>query len=118
MELLATRVSSPAFIGRVEPLGRIEAAVARAATGEASAVVVGGEAGVGKTRLLREVATRAAAESVWRRGPAVRSRRSPRNALDSRARTTWTRGVPRPLYGTRSVSRIRKRGRVCDWPRC
>ena len=60
MPLLATRVSSAAFIGRVEPLDRIEAAVARAATGESSAVVVGGEAGVGKTRFVREVAARAA----------------------------------------------------------
>jgi hypothetical protein len=60
MPILVTRVSSPAFIGRVEPLDRIEAAVARAAAGESSAVVVGGEAGVGKTRLLREVAARAA----------------------------------------------------------
>ncbi|MCU1428337.1 MAG: transcriptional regulator, LuxR family [Actinomycetia bacterium] len=56
---MATRVSSPAFIGRGEPLDQLEAAVARAATGEASAVVVGGEAGVGKTRLVRELATRA-----------------------------------------------------------
>jgi predicted ATPase len=60
MQSSATRVSSPAFIGRVEPLERLEAAIARAATGESSAVVVGGEAGVGKTRLVREVAARAA----------------------------------------------------------
>ncbi len=61
MQSLAARVSSPAFIGRVEPLERLAAAVARAATGESSAVIVGGEAGVGKTRLVREAAARAAA---------------------------------------------------------
>jgi AAA ATPase domain len=53
-----TRVSSPSFIGRAEPLARLEAAVAQAATDGATAVVVGGEAGVGKTRLVRELAAR------------------------------------------------------------
>ncbi len=37
---------------------RLEAATARAASGMSTVVVVGGEAGVGKTRLLREFATR------------------------------------------------------------
>ena len=62
MSLSATRVSSPAFIG---PSSRCAASNSHwpAATGEASAVVVGGEAGVGKTRLVREVADRAAAET-------------------------------------------------------
>ena len=59
MLLVATRVSSPAFIGRVEPLNRLHAALTRAAAGEPSAVVVGGEAGVGKTRLVAELAARA-----------------------------------------------------------
>ena len=56
MTSVATRVSSPSFVGRVEPLARLHAAVARAAAGESSAVVVGGEAGVGKTRLVRQLA--------------------------------------------------------------
>ena len=60
MPLVAARVSSPAFIGRLGPLEQIDAALARAAAGESNAVVVGGEAGVGKTRLIREVAARAA----------------------------------------------------------
>ncbi len=63
MPPLATRVSSPAFIGRAGPLHRLEAAVARAVTGDATAVVVGGEAGVGKTRLIREVARRTAPDT-------------------------------------------------------
>jgi len=58
MDLVAARVSSPAFIGRAGPLQRLEAAAGRTASGEVTAVVVGGEAGVGKTRLLREFATR------------------------------------------------------------
>src|SRR4051794_5552391 len=60
MTPVATRVSSAASIGRAEPLSRVEAALARAAAGASAAVVVGGEAGVGKTRLIREVAGRAA----------------------------------------------------------
>ena len=55
---VVTRVSSPAFIGRAEPLARVEAAVERAGKGSSTAVIVGGEAGVGKTRLLRELSAR------------------------------------------------------------
>jgi ATP/maltotriose-dependent transcriptional regulator MalT len=58
MHVVPTRVSSPAFIGRAEPIARLEAFVARAGTGEVSAAVIGGEAGVGKTRLLRELTGR------------------------------------------------------------
>ena len=58
MHPVAARVSSPAFIGRAGPLQRLDAAAARAAAGDSTAVVVGGEAGVGKTRLVREFATR------------------------------------------------------------
>lgn len=64
MPPVATRVSSPAFIGRVEPLERLEAAVARSSAGESTAVIVGGEAGVGKTRLVNELAARAGAARV------------------------------------------------------
>ena len=49
------RVSSPAFIGRGEQLAAIAAAVVRADAGEAGAVFIGGEAGVGKTRLVTEL---------------------------------------------------------------
>jgi DNA-binding CsgD family transcriptional regulator/Tfp pilus assembly protein PilF len=49
------RVSCPDFVGRVAELTRLEAALARAERGSASAVFVAGESGVGKTRLLREL---------------------------------------------------------------
>ena len=52
---MPARVSSPAFVGRAAELGRLEAALARAERGAAAAVFVGGESGVGKTRLLREL---------------------------------------------------------------
>ena len=71
MASVATRVSSPSFVGRVEPLARLHAAVARAAAGESSAVVVGGEAGVGKTRLVRQIADEVA-EPVAGEGAGVR----------------------------------------------
>jgi Predicted ATPase len=47
-------VSSPRFVGRTEELGRLEELLAGSAGGSARTLVVGGEAGVGKTRLLRE----------------------------------------------------------------
>jgi DNA-binding CsgD family transcriptional regulator/tetratricopeptide (TPR) repeat protein len=52
---VARRVSSPEFVGRAEELAALQAALDRAAGGEASAVFVAGESGVGKTRLLREL---------------------------------------------------------------
>ncbi len=62
--MVATRVSSPSFIGRAEPLQRLEGAIVRAGAGAATAVVVGGEAGVGKTRLLQELTARAGSTRV------------------------------------------------------
>jgi DNA-binding CsgD family transcriptional regulator/tetratricopeptide (TPR) repeat protein len=54
---MAGRVSSPAFIGRTEELRALEAAAARAGNGQATVVLVAGEVGVGKTRLVAEFAT-------------------------------------------------------------
>jgi DNA-binding CsgD family transcriptional regulator/tetratricopeptide (TPR) repeat protein len=51
---------SPTFVGRVEELQSLEAARRRAADGEPAVVLVGGEAGVGKTRLVVELVARAA----------------------------------------------------------
>jgi predicted ATPase len=58
------RVASPTFIGRVEELQVLEAARRRAADGEPAIVLVGGEAGVGKTRLIAELAARCAADGL------------------------------------------------------
>jgi hypothetical protein len=56
--------SSPTFVGRAEELRVLEAARRRAADGEPAVVLVGGEAGVGKTRLIAECASRCAADGM------------------------------------------------------
>ena len=48
------RVSSPVFVGRDEELAALGAALERAAGGRAQAVLLAGDSGVGKTRLLDE----------------------------------------------------------------
>jgi DNA-binding CsgD family transcriptional regulator/tetratricopeptide (TPR) repeat protein len=59
MEHVATRVSSPLFIGRQTELGVLAEALERAAGGVASTILIGGDAGIGKTRLVSEFAARA-----------------------------------------------------------
>jgi DNA-binding CsgD family transcriptional regulator len=58
---MAERVSCPIFVGRAEELRRLQAALERAGAGEPAIVLLGGEAGVGKTRLVAELAARAEA---------------------------------------------------------
>ncbi|MFF7447006.1 MULTISPECIES: AAA family ATPase [unclassified Streptomyces] len=59
-----TRSVSPVFVGRTEELNALRDALARAAEGEPQALLIGGEAGVGKTRLVEEFATAAGAEGA------------------------------------------------------
>ncbi|MFI8242109.1 AAA family ATPase [Streptomyces sp. NPDC085866] len=63
-----TRSVSPVFVGRTDELDTLNDALARAAAGEPQALLLGGEAGVGKTRLVEEFAAaacrRAAAVAV------------------------------------------------------
>jgi AAA ATPase domain len=58
------RVASPTFVGRIEEFQALEAARRRAADGEPAVVLVGGEAGVGKTRLIGELAAGCAADGT------------------------------------------------------
>ncbi|MFQ6144089.1 helix-turn-helix transcriptional regulator [Streptomyces seoulensis] len=53
------RSVSPVFVGRQSELGTLNDALARAAAGEPQALLLGGEAGVGKTRLIEEFAAAA-----------------------------------------------------------
>ena len=50
--------SSPLFIARTAEVARLQAAFARATEGQPSLVIVGGEAGIGKTRLVEEFGSR------------------------------------------------------------
>jgi DNA-binding NarL/FixJ family response regulator len=58
------RTVSPVFVGRAEELETLNDALARAAAGEPQALLLGGEAGVGKTRLVEEFATAACREGA------------------------------------------------------
>jgi DNA-binding CsgD family transcriptional regulator/tetratricopeptide (TPR) repeat protein len=58
---VATRVCSTTFVGRSAELAEVEAALADAADGHPWLVFVAGDSGVGKTRLLSELAPRARA---------------------------------------------------------
>ena len=53
---MAARVSSPVLIGRSEELERLHSALRLAEDGRSSATLIAGEAGVGKTRLIAELA--------------------------------------------------------------
>jgi predicted ATPase len=55
---MGCRVASPIFVGRLEELELLEAARRRAADADPAVVLVGGEAGVGKTRLVAELTAR------------------------------------------------------------
>ncbi|WP_424528917.1 helix-turn-helix transcriptional regulator [Sphaerisporangium viridialbum] len=55
---------SPLFVGRADELGLLRDALARVRAGAATTVFVGGEAGVGKTRLIREFVQRAGSARV------------------------------------------------------
>jgi DNA-binding CsgD family transcriptional regulator/tetratricopeptide (TPR) repeat protein len=61
---VARRVSSSTFVGRSAELAELEAALADAAAGHPSLAFVAGESGVGKTRLLGELAAHAQAQGA------------------------------------------------------
>ncbi len=58
MGRVTTRVSSPLFIGRQAELQTLIEAVEHASAGDAGVVLIGGEAGIGKTRLIDEIGWR------------------------------------------------------------
>jgi DNA-binding CsgD family transcriptional regulator len=60
-EEMSGRASSPVLVGRDEQMAALEAAFATARQGGPSAVLLGGEAGVGKSRLVSEFSQAAAA---------------------------------------------------------
>ncbi|KAB2347515.1 helix-turn-helix transcriptional regulator [Actinomadura rudentiformis] len=61
---MSVSVVSPVLVGRGAELGELDAAFADVRAGHARALLVGGEAGVGKTRLMREFGRRAGAQGA------------------------------------------------------
>ena len=57
--MAVARVVSPALVGRESELSQLEDALLSALRGEGGVVVLGGEAGMGKSRLVRELGSRA-----------------------------------------------------------
>src|SRR5262245_2673649 len=69
---MSARVSSPVFIGRLAELAQLESAVQRGTSGKPSIVLVGGEAGIGKSRLVAEAVAQATTQgAVVLRGACV-----------------------------------------------
>lgn len=66
LDAVETRSVSPVFVGRADELAALVDALTRAAGNEPQALLIGGEAGVGKTRLTEEFLDTAA-----RRGAVV-----------------------------------------------
>src|SRR5262245_41358446 len=61
---MTARISSPVFVGRSEERLRLQAALDGAMAGTVGATLIGGEAGVGKSRLLAEFTAGAASEGT------------------------------------------------------
>jgi predicted ATPase len=59
-------MAAPVFVGRARELAELDAAFERVREGRPSAVLVGGEAGVGKSRLAAEFGSRARAAGAVR----------------------------------------------------
>jgi predicted ATPase len=69
---MAGGFTSSAFIGRAGEVGRLGAALDRAEQGRPQVVLLAGDAGVGKTRLLLALADRARRAPPGRRSRAAR----------------------------------------------
>jgi DNA-binding CsgD family transcriptional regulator len=64
LDRMPRRLSSPVFAGRASELDELMVAMARARDGAPGVVLVGGEAGVGKSRLVSEFAARTTEEGA------------------------------------------------------
>jgi DNA-binding CsgD family transcriptional regulator len=58
---MSTRMRSPVLVGRAEHLATLDTALDRVRTGGSSTLLIGGEAGIGKSRLVSEFAAGAGA---------------------------------------------------------
>jgi DNA-binding CsgD family transcriptional regulator/tetratricopeptide (TPR) repeat protein len=62
--MVVRRISSPVFVGRRPELAALDAVLARAGNGDGSAVLVEGEAGIGKSRLMARLESRGRAAGL------------------------------------------------------
>jgi predicted ATP-dependent serine protease len=76
------------IVGRADELGSLEDELAELGKGRAAVVELVGEPGIGKTRLLAELAARAAA-----RGYLVLSGSASGSSVTSRSGCSWTRST-------------------------
>ena len=63
MEGMARRLTSPIFVGRSEELKTLLSTADSAADGHPALILIGGEAGVGKSRLVEEAVARLSADN-------------------------------------------------------
>lgn len=66
---MRSRLTSHHFVGRVSELAELQLAVREASAGRPALVLLGGDSGVGKTRLVGELEHRLAAEAESGAGP-------------------------------------------------
>jgi DNA-binding SARP family transcriptional activator len=86
------RRAGGAFVGRDAPLARLAAALDRARAGERRLVLIGGEPGIGKTRLMAEVCARAhAAGATVRFGRCFEEAIAPYQPFVEALGDTWLR---------------------------
>jgi DNA-binding CsgD family transcriptional regulator/tetratricopeptide (TPR) repeat protein len=69
--VMRARVSSTHFVGRVGELSELEASLREATDRRPALLLLGGESGIGKTRLVREFEQRHADDAIVLRGEAV-----------------------------------------------
>jgi AAA ATPase domain len=116
---MADRVTTGRFVGRTQELARLHQLLARAGDGE-PLVVVGGEAGVGKTRLVEQLAAGAAGQGVRVLGggcvplgeeglPFAPLVEALRGLADQLTRPSW-QAVAGPAGPTRPLARAQQSG--------
>jgi hypothetical protein len=88
---------SPILVGRDELLALAERCLGSVGSGSGHLLFLSGEAGVGKTRLLREIAHRAAASGfmIIRAGPFLATPRSPAVSSSTSLVNCGSRPMPR-----------------------
>jgi DNA-binding CsgD family transcriptional regulator/tetratricopeptide (TPR) repeat protein len=107
LEGMRRRIGSPVFVGRASEISRLRSAFAAVREGTPATVLIGGEAGVGKSRLISEFT--AAERETDLREPGARSTGAPglaareTGARDTGGRGTGGRSIGAPGMGARGT---------------